>query len=252
MPPRPRNLPLRTCSARYALPDPDPAIYCLPITFQVNNAYEVLSDPQNRSTYDQHGVWPPPAPAPPGPFPNGHHDPFSNPPFRGPFHDPFFRGPRMEPFGAFGFGSQGGPRGFTDPFVLFNSIFGDLHRAFGFDPFSDDPFGHRGFGSNHFGGGFSNSGAFPPMTMPSPFDYSGGGMGSSRVQTFSNGGNGGRWISQSWSSSTVNGVTTTKSVQRDSQVCIRALCFSSPLADKECRATNTLPIGSQTEPSVAR
>jgi DnaJ family protein B protein 6 len=53
--------------------------------------------------------------------------------------------------------------------------------------------------------------------MPSPLEFSGGGMGSSRMQTYSNGGNGGRWISQSWTSSTVNGVTLTKSARRDSE-----------------------------------
>jgi DnaJ family protein B protein 6 len=183
---------------------------------KVNNAYEVLSDPQSRSGYDQHGVWPPPTPAPQGPFANGRHGPYSEPHFRDPFlHDPFFRGARMDPFGGFGFGSRPGPRDFTDPFVLFNSIFGDLHRAFGSDPFFDGPFGRRGFGSNQYGGGFS-SGGFP-SAMPSPFDFGGGGMGGSMMQTFSNGGNGGGWISQSWTSSTVNGVTQTKSVRRDSQ-----------------------------------
>ncbi|KAF8557757.1 DnaJ-domain-containing protein [Imleria badia] len=177
---------------------------------KVNNAYEVLHDPQSRATYDQHGVWPPPAPPPQAPFANGPYQPFS---------DPLFRGPRMDPFvGGFAFGSRPGPRGFTDPFVLFNSIFGDLHRAFEADPFFDDPFGHSGFGSNHSSSRFNNAfpNAFPSM-LPSPVDFMGGGMGGSRMQSFSNGGNGGRWISQSWSSSTVNGVTHTQSVRRDSQ-----------------------------------
>jgi DnaJ family protein B protein 6 len=252
VPPQPRNLPLRTCSARCAPNVPDPDIYFSPTPWhQVNNAYEVLSDPQSRSGYDQHGVWPPPTPAPQGPFANGRHGPYSEPHFRDPFlHDPFFRGARMDPFGGFGFGSRPGPRDFTDPFVLFNSIFGDLHRAFGSDPFFDGPFGRRGFGSNQYGGGFS-SGGFP-SAMPSPFDFGGGGMGGSMMQTFSNGGNGGGWISQSWTSSTVNGVTQTKSVRRDSQVGIWALYFSSPHTDGGHRAMNTLPIGSQTEPSVTR
>ncbi|KAF8449109.1 hypothetical protein L210DRAFT_3640698 [Boletus edulis BED1] len=173
---------------------------------KINNAYEVLHDPQSRAEYDQYGVWPPPTPAQ-APFASAPH-PFSNLFSR----DPFFRAPRMDPFGGFGFGPHQNPRGFTDPFVLFNSIFGDLQRAFGADPFFDDPSGRRGFGPNHFGGGFFGS-AFPSM-LPSPFGMSGGGMASSGMH---NGGNGGRWISQSFTSSTVNGATHTKCVRKDLQ-----------------------------------
>ena len=132
----------------------------------------------------------------------------------------------MDPFGGFGFGSHPGPRSFTDPFVLFNSIFGDLHRAFEVDPFFDDPFGRRGFESNQFGGGFFNA-SFPSM-LPSPFDPSGRGMGSSRMQVSSNGGTGGRWASESWTSSTVNGVSHTKCVRKDSEVGIRVPHFDLP------------------------
>ncbi|KAH0836588.1 hypothetical protein J3R83DRAFT_8288 [Lanmaoa asiatica] len=182
---------------------------------KVNNAYEVLSDPQSRAAYDQHGVWPPPTPAPQGPFPHGPHDPFSGPFFHDPFpQNSFFRGPRMDPFGGFGFGSRPGPRDFTDPFVLFDSIFGDLHRAFEVDPFFDDSFGRRGFGSNHFGGGFFGGG-FPPMPSSS-FNFSGGGVRGSGMQTLSNGGSGGRWVSESWTSSSINGMTHTKCVRKDS------------------------------------
>ncbi|KAG9312911.1 hypothetical protein JVU11DRAFT_6344 [Chiua virens] len=191
---------------------------------KVNNAYEVLSDSQNRATYDQYGVWPAPMPTPQGPFTNGAnggaHDPFSGPFFGAPFsRDPFSRAPRMDPFDSFGaFGSRPAPsRGFTDPFVLFNAIFGDLHRAFESESFfNEEPFGRRGFGSGGpFGGGFFNHGF--PSVMPSPFDFGGGGMGSSsRMQGFGDG-NGGRWASESWSSSTVNGVTHTKCVRRDSE-----------------------------------
>ena len=230
VPPQPRNPRLRTCSARCVPNVGGAAMYYSPTPCrQVNNAYEVLRDPQSRSTYDQYGVWPPPAPGPQaqGSYANGPHHPFSNPFFRGPFpNDHSFRGPpRMDPFGGFGFGPRSGSRDFTDPFVLFNSIFGDLHRAFASDPFFDDPFGRRAFGSNQFGGGFFN-GAFPSM-LPSPMHFGGGGMGGSMMQSFSNGGNGG-WVSQSWTSSTVNGVTQTKSVRRDSQVRIQAICLFSP------------------------
>ena len=228
-------------------PPPNPWL----IHRQVNNAYEVLSDPQNRATFDQHGVWPPPAPTPQEPFANGPRDHFSDPFSRGPFsRDPFSRGPRMDPFGGFGFGSHPGPRGFTDPFVLFNSIFGDLHRAFEEDPFFNDSFGRRGFESNHFGNGFFGR-DFPSM-LASPFDLSGRGMGSSRMQVSSNGGNGGRWVSESWSSSTVNGVTHTKCVRKDSEVSIAfpTSFFESPTTYH--RATNTLSTASQTELSVAR
>lgn len=200
------------CLAIYRSPEPRP---------QVNNAYEVLCDPQSRASYDQHGVWPAPEPAPQGPFADEPHEPFSDP-F---LNNPFFRGPRVDPFGGFEFGSRNGPSGFTDPFVLFDSIFGNLHRAFEADSFFDDPFGRRGFGSNHFGGGFVNGGF--PFMLPSPFDFSGGGMRSSSMQSFGNSGNGGRWVSESWTSSTVNGVAHTKCVRRDSDVSIRVLCLSS-------------------------
>ncbi|KAG8220874.1 hypothetical protein J3R82DRAFT_2371 [Butyriboletus roseoflavus] len=194
-----------------------PTIYCSSMPRrQVNNAYEVLSDSQSRAIYDQHGVWPPPEPAPQRPFANGAHNTFSDPFYRDPFRqNPFSRGPRMNHFGGFGFGSQPGPTGFTDPFVLFNSIFGDIHRAFEVDPFFDDTFGRHGFGSNHFGGSFLNSG-FHPMA-PSPFDFGGGSMLGSSMHSFSNGGSGGRWVSESWTSSNVNGVTHTKCVRKDSE-----------------------------------
>ncbi|KAF9245300.1 DnaJ domain-containing protein [Melanogaster broomeanus] len=162
---------------------------------KVNNAYEVLSDLQKRQAYDQHGVWPPPTPAPNGPFTNGPRFPdrFSQDPF-------FSRGPRMDPFG------------FSAPFTLFNSIFGDLHRAFQSDPFPSDPFGHRGFGSGPFGGG-----GFPFMF---PSGFNGGGIGStttSRMQGSGSGRRGGNWVSESWTTSSVNGVTHTKCVRRDSE-----------------------------------
>lgn len=138
-------------------------------------------------------------------------------------------------FGGFGSGPRTRSGGFTDPFVLFNSIFGDLHRAFESDPFFNtaDPFGHRGFGSGQASGGngFFSRGfppAFPPPSTPFD-DLAHGGVGGSRMQAFgggSNGGNGGRWVSQSWTTSMVNGAAHTKSVRKDSDV---GVFFSSLL-----------------------
>ncbi|KAF8845202.1 DnaJ-domain-containing protein [Paxillus ammoniavirescens] len=182
---------------------------------KVNNAYEVLSDPQSKQAYDQHGVWPLPTPPPQGPFTNGHgprHDPFS---------DPFFtRGPRTDPFGSggFGFGAHRDPGGFTDPFTLFNSIFGDFRRAFQDDPFLNEALGRSGFGPDPFGGRFF-AGGFPTM-LSSPSGFNGGGMWnttSGRMQASGNGGRAVKWVSESWTTSSVNGVTQTKCVRRDSE-----------------------------------
>lgn len=143
----------------------------------------------------------------------------------------------MDPFGGFGFGPRTGPRGFTDPFVLFNSIFGDIHRAFEADPFFDDPLGRRGHASNVFGGSLFNNGF--PFMLPSPSDFNGRGMGNGRVQGSSTGGTGRRWVSESWTTSMVNGVTHTKCVRKDSEVSIRVFHFALP-----CQADNdTLHIG---------
>ncbi|KAG1804532.1 DnaJ domain-containing protein [Suillus subaureus] len=143
---------------------------------KVNNAYEVLSNPDNRKAYDQYGVWPPPT--------------------------------AQESY------TQGN---WQHPFILFNQIFGDLHQAFSRDPFGD-PFGHRDDG--FFGRGFMS-----PMSMPhitsSPFGFLTGGnvnaYSSSSRGGFAGGPNSSRWVSESYTTSTVNGVTHTKAVRRDSQ-----------------------------------
>ncbi|KAI6149706.1 hypothetical protein BKA82DRAFT_998016 [Pisolithus tinctorius] len=179
---------------------------------RVNNAYEVLNDPANRKLYDEHGVWPPPSPQVNG-RPSG-WDSFNGPSFREPFFpdpflsDPFFSRGRADPFSGFGFGHT--PfRGFTDPFVLFNSIFGDIHRAFSEDPFSSDPF------DRPFSGGFAS-----PFSLlaGSSFGVPRGNMQSisSSSRGMLSGGNG-RWTSESWTTQTINGVTQTKCVRRDSE-----------------------------------
>lgn len=185
---------------------------------KVNNAYEVLSDPENRKTYDQYGVWPPPTAQ--ESYTQGNWQG----PTRQPFQDPFFQDPfSQHPF--FGrnhqadsfFPSSHHPhfQDFTDPFILFNRMFGDLHQAFSRDPFGN-PFSHWDDG---FGRGFMS-----PMSMSlitsSPFGFLTGGnvnvYSSSSRGAPAGGSNGSRWVSESYTTSTVNGVTHTKAVRRDS------------------------------------
>lgn len=169
--------------------------------------------------YDEHGVWPPPTQV------NGRHgsrdhfeDSFVRDPF---FSDPFSHG-RADPFSAFPFGGRSPFRGFTDPFVLFNSIFGDFHRAFSQDAFFDNSFGNSfpGRGASHFDGGFTS-----PLSLllgsSSSFD---GPRGNTQYFTSSSrgmrtGGNG-RWTSEVWTTQTIDGVTQTKCVRKDSEVWI--------------------------------
>ncbi|KAG2070201.1 DnaJ-domain-containing protein [Suillus decipiens] len=186
---------------------------------KVNNAYEILSDPDNRKAYDQYGVWPPPTAQ--QSYTQGNWQGPTRDPFQDPFfQDPFFRHPffgHSRQADSF-FPSSRHPQfhDFTDPFVLFNRIFGDLHQAFSRDPFGS-PFGQRDDG--FFGQGFMS-----PMSshmMSSPFGFLTGGnanvYSSSSRGALAGGSNGSRWVSESYTTSTVNGVTHTKAVRRDSQ-----------------------------------
>ncbi|KII87197.1 hypothetical protein PLICRDRAFT_42848 [Plicaturopsis crispa FD-325 SS-3] len=102
----------------------------------VNNAYEVLHNPQNRMLYDQHGVWPPPEPVEqelPRRSRSQRQQPYYQQP-RDPFA-PFFSaafGP-PNPHDVFGSPFARSRRNdfeFTDPFRLFESTFGNMHREF--------------------------------------------------------------------------------------------------------------------------
>lgn len=167
--------------------------------------------------YDIHGVWPPPEPQVEEiPRPSGsHHSSFyrgSHPSRSQSFPSPFFTH-RHSPFSHFEF---------TDPFVLFDSIFDDQpfgsprHRHPGYpqplDPFSHmrrlqaeietfmddldrDPFGTSGFPRFGFG----------PSIPAIPFN---------------NSSNHRQWISDSYMTSTVNGVTQTIHKRIDSEVSI--------------------------------
>ncbi|KAJ8595625.1 DnaJ-domain-containing protein [Rhizopogon salebrosus TDB-379] len=192
----------------------------------VNNAYEVLSDPENRRSYDQHGIWPPPTAHETytqGNWQGPARDPFQAPPFREPFsHHPFFDRPHQtDPFGFFTPPSSHPHfHRFTDPFVLFNQMFGDLHHAFSRDPFGD-PFNH--WDDDFFGRGFMS-----PTSMfrigGSPFGSPTGGNSNVNIYSSSSRGRfgggpsgGSKWVSESYSTSNVNGVTYTKVTRRDSE-----------------------------------
>ncbi|KAF9480516.1 DnaJ-domain-containing protein [Pholiota conissans] len=184
---------------------------------RVNNAYEVLSDPKKRSEYDAHGVWPPPeeeffdprrqaSSSHQGDYPRSRYPPRAHT-----FPDPFFSH-HHTPFPSFEF---------TDPFTLFDSIFEgtpfgsrssrsrhhsysrpmhpfeQMHRMQAeIEDFMEDidrnPFGMGGFGGFPFG---------PMYTAPA--------LSSSNSR-------GGRWVSESIVSSTVNGVTQTVRKRVDS------------------------------------
>ncbi|KAH9852142.1 hypothetical protein C2E23DRAFT_886012 [Lenzites betulinus] len=189
----------------------------------VNNAYEVLNNEENRKLYDKHNVWPPPSEQPGYARDDGRNtfrnDAFSN--------DPFFASPS-------GFNSRGGFV-FTDPFELFNSLFGDVHRAFDNDPFFagtpfshspfDDPFFRTPFGQSPFHSSFMGP-MFGGSMFGSPFaalmngpmlpQIEGGSSRtySSRTEAI---GQNGQWVSRSQMTRTINGRTEVITKRVDAQ-----------------------------------
>ncbi|KAL1684324.1 DnaJ domain-containing protein, partial [Schizophyllum commune] len=209
---------------------------------KVNNAYEILSNEENRKIYDQFGVFPPPTAEPNGPSSSSR----SRRGTRDPFDDPFFSGAGF--FGGSAFGTREGPFGprggsffpdpfandpffsrrtrgftFTDPFELFDAFFGVPRERSGGSARAD-PFG--GFGGRQdpfgaFGGLFGGMGS-SMLALPSAFGNMGSSSGSgtrsySMMSSGFGSSSGGGWTSESVSTTTVNGVTTTVREKRDAQ-----------------------------------
>ncbi|KAI9438890.1 hypothetical protein BJY52DRAFT_1229731 [Lactarius psammicola] len=182
---------------------------------KVNNAYEVLIDNTKRRAYDKAGVWPPP---PPGSERSRHR--------RRPHHstreqyvpfpeDPFdFAWPHHS--------------GFTDPFRLFESIFGELHHAMS-DPYFPDPWRrdrrHDSHSHHRSPGGFFDD---PLVGVGFPFERGNVfddvvNSGNSRSRVYSQVSRNtmapdGRWVSESRVTRTINGVTESVWKRRDAGV----------------------------------
>ncbi|KAI0272526.1 hypothetical protein BC834DRAFT_840791 [Gloeopeniophorella convolvens] len=182
---------------------------------QVNNAYEVLSDATKRQAYDAAGVWPPP---PPGTDQSRHHHRRHR--HRHPSWD---SSPAPFPEDPFDFDW---PRHtFTDPFRIFETVFGAVHRAMS-DPFFVDPlrpdFHDRRHDRRHHRRAFPED---PFMDVGFPFSH--GAVfdnmmhnGNRRTREYSQVFRGsvapdGRWVSESRVTRTVNGVTESVWKRRD-------------------------------------
>lgn len=157
--------------------------------------------------------------------------------------DPFFPSPfsdarrstRAQPSSAHAYTSFA----FTDPNVLFDSLFGDINHQFMNDPFFDEPplFANFGNPQTNFGGAspnpfagtsFANGTSMHPIfnVGPASFEeaiaqFHGGNMGGGfPSRMFSNPGTSG--FGQAWSKSTmtssINGRTETVVTERDPNV----------------------------------
>lgn len=206
------------------------------------NAYEVLTDADKRRVYDRYGEWPAPEPT----YERERRSPTRDRDYR---HRPFEQSQySRRPFDAFsdqdfpfGSGFQSHSRSanganFTDPFTLFNTLFGDLNRQFNGqfnDPFFSEasPFGGAGpshtspFGRSRmfpqaslFDTAFPSSTLFP--TFPTPPEGRGAGnfMGSTERSFAQSPGGNGQWVSSSKLTTTINGVTQTTWKRIDANV----------------------------------
>ncbi|KAJ3756592.1 hypothetical protein EV360DRAFT_71867 [Lentinula raphanica] len=210
------------------------ALQTHPDRLPVNNAYEILKDPEKRQSYDKYGVWPPPAAEPmPQAAPHDYSSRYRpRPP---PNH--------VDPFTAFR------DYHFTDPFQLFDSFFHDSfgvplqHRrdsrsrrrtTYDVPNNYDTDFGHPRPRDMHsevddmmahmddmhrsmlstsaafsrMGMGMGMGMGFPPMISQFP-------AFPSMMMDPSAGSSNGRWASESTVSQTINGVTQTIHKRRD-------------------------------------
>jgi DnaJ family protein B protein 6 len=179
---------------------------------QVSSITRIFSYFHNilQQEYDIHGIWPPPEEQP-SPTAQAYGPNYGRwPPRSNTFPNPFMSH------------RTGFPTHFSDPFSLFEQIFAGTsfarssrHRhPFFSQPF--DPFGHMDVDDlleevdrDLFGmRSFPNFNLFPQFPALSPI-----------VPPSFGSGNGTRWISESFSSSMVNGVTQSIHKRVDSEVC---------------------------------